>query len=402
MDRFTIFLILCMVLLHSSNGFDATVSDSFNVVKYGAVGDGKTDDSGAFLKTWTAMCGIAPTYTPTLIIPSKKTFLLKPMKFGGPCNLHHNINIKVSGNIVAPYTISGYEGHDDIWLLFTSIDRLNIYGTGQIDGRGSIWWPNSEQRRPTALCFHKCNSLHLTGLKLLNSPRNHISLLGCNGVTISHLNIIAPKDSPNTDGIVIADSTQVLIHRSHIGTGDDCVAIIGGTSFINITNLRCGPGHGISVGSLGGGGAHDTVKEVHVNDCSFHRTMNGARIKTWPGGSGYAKKISFKKIALTEVGNPIVINQYYPKNEVPYPQDINKGSDVEVSDVTFIGFQGSTTSKNAISLRCSNSVACTNIVLNHINITSAIPGNKTSSICNNAHVISKDCNPPVHCPSQKF
>ncbi|XP_042499547.1 probable polygalacturonase At3g15720 isoform X2 [Macadamia integrifolia] len=347
MDRFTIFLILCMVLLHSSNGFDATVSDSFNVVKYGAVGDGKTDDSGAFLKTWTAMCGIAPTYTPTLIIPSKKTFLLKPMKFGGPCNLHHNINIK-------------------------------------------------------ALCFHKCNSLHLTGLKLLNSPRNHISLLGCNGVTISHLNIIAPKDSPNTDGIVIADSTQVLIHRSHIGTGDDCVAIIGGTSFINITNLRCGPGHGISVGSLGGGGAHDTVKEVHVNDCSFHRTMNGARIKTWPGGSGYAKKISFKKIALTEVGNPIVINQYYPKNEVPYPQDINKGSDVEVSDVTFIGFQGSTTSKNAISLRCSNSVACTNIVLNHINITSAIPGNKTSSICNNAHVISKDCNPPVHCPSQKF
>ena len=36
-----------------------------------------------------------------------------------------------------------------------------------------------------------------------------------------------------------------------------------------------------SVGSLGAHGAHETVEEVHVQNCNFTGTMNGARIKTW-------------------------------------------------------------------------------------------------------------------------
>ena len=30
-----------------------------------------------------------------------------------------------------------------------------------------------------------------------------------------------------------------------IDLGDDCIAIKGGSSFINITDIECGPGHGI-------------------------------------------------------------------------------------------------------------------------------------------------------------
>ncbi|XP_042500092.1 probable polygalacturonase At3g15720 [Macadamia integrifolia] len=247
-----------------------------------------------------------------------------------------------------------------------------------------------------AVNFHNCNGLQLSGLKHMNSPRNHISINGCNVVTISHLNITAPQDSPNTDGIDISASTQVLIHDSYIGTGDDCVAINTGSSFINITKVHCGPGHGISVGSLGKYGAHQTVEEVHVNDCSFYGTMNGARIKTWKGGSGYAKKISFEKITLTEVKNPIIIDQHYIDKNVYSPQD---ATDVEVSDVTYIGFHGSTTSKNAITLMCGDSVGCTNIVLDQINITSVVPGSGCSSTCSNAHGKATNCNPPISCLS---
>ncbi|PNX59142.1 polygalacturonase, partial [Trifolium pratense] len=63
--------------------------------------------------------------------------------------------------------------------------------------------------------------------------------------------------------------------------GDDCVAINSGSKFINITNVNCGPGHGISVGSLGKNGEYSTVEEVYVSDIIFTRTTNGARIKTW-------------------------------------------------------------------------------------------------------------------------
>ncbi|KAL5850303.1 hypothetical protein ACOSQ4_008316 [Xanthoceras sorbifolium] len=103
-----------------------------------------------------------------------------------------------------------------------------------------------------ALHFNKCTNLHLSGTTHLNSPKNHITVSGCNGVTISDIHIsTAPSDSPNTDGIDIGKSTNVIISNSFIGTGDDCDAISGGCSDINITGVACGPGHGISVGSLG-------------------------------------------------------------------------------------------------------------------------------------------------------
>ncbi|OVA09883.1 Glycoside hydrolase [Macleaya cordata] len=254
--------------------------DVFNVVAHGAVGDGKIDDSQAFLKAWTKLCE-ATTDIPTLLIPSEKTFLLNPVSFKGPCK---SANPQVLGNIIAPHEVSAWNGSNiNYWILFAHVDGLKINGSGQIDGKGSTWWKQDKcpSQMSNALRLEGCNGLQLSGLKHLNSQRNHISISGCDNVTISNVNIIAPEDSPNTDGIDISHSTHILIHNSFSGTGDDCVAINGGCSFINITNVACGPGHGISVGSLGAKGAHETVEEIHVHNCTFDHTKNGARIKTW-------------------------------------------------------------------------------------------------------------------------
>ncbi|KAL7187422.1 hypothetical protein ACSBR1_037489 [Camellia fascicularis] len=69
------------------------------------------------------------------------------------------------------------------------------------------------------LRFHRCNRLRLIGLKHINSPRNHISISNCSDVTIFNLQIISPENSPNTDGINISHSTQVIINTSIIATG---------------------------------------------------------------------------------------------------------------------------------------------------------------------------------------
>lgn len=42
----------------------------------------------------------------------------------------------------------------------------------------------------------------------------------CKNVTIGNLNISAPQDSPNTDGIDISSSTRVQIHDLNIQTGN--------------------------------------------------------------------------------------------------------------------------------------------------------------------------------------
>jgi len=43
----------------------------------------------------------------------------------------------------------------------------------------------------------------------------------------------------------------------------------------------------ISIGSLGRNDGHDKVEHVYVYDCSFNKTTNGARIKTFQVFKGF-------------------------------------------------------------------------------------------------------------------
>lgn len=66
-----------------------------------------------------------------------------------------------------------------------------------------------------------------------------------NSVRVSKVMVSSPGDSPNTDGIHITGSTNVILQDCKIGTGDDCVSIVNASSNIKMKNIYCGPGHGI-------------------------------------------------------------------------------------------------------------------------------------------------------------
>uniref|UniRef100_A0A9I9EFQ5 Polygalacturonase n=1 Tax=Cucumis melo TaxID=3656 RepID=A0A9I9EFQ5_CUCME len=221
---------------------------TINVVQYGAAGDGKTDDSQAFLKAWKAVC---EAKTPSaMLVPSTKTFLLNPVQFQGPC-MSSTVGVQILGKIVAPSDLDAWKHFDaKNWLLFSNVSRLVIQGNGEIDGQGAAWWNRDSDGKPTALAIHDCDGLQLSGLTHINSPKSHMHIVRCNQASISKLNIVAPEDSPNTDGIDVAYSTNVKIHNCNIGTGDDCIAISEGTSNIHIANIQCGPGHGIRLNYL--------------------------------------------------------------------------------------------------------------------------------------------------------
>jgi len=69
------------------------------------------------------------------------------------------------------------------------------------------------------LKFRSCNNLRLSGLTHLDSPMAHIHISECNYVTISSLRINAPESSPNTDGIDVGASSNVVIQDCIIATG---------------------------------------------------------------------------------------------------------------------------------------------------------------------------------------
>ncbi|KAK8508450.1 hypothetical protein V6N12_020231 [Hibiscus sabdariffa] len=351
----------------------------------------------AFIKAWKGVCGAK--VGATLVVPQGKTFLLNTLEFEGPCRAKR-IHFQLGGTLIAPETTSWGNGGD--WINFRSVDNLILDGGGKIDGRGSNWWEPCKKTSTFALKFHNCNGLRLKGLTHLDSPKRHIAINGCKDVVVSDLLIKAPEDSPNTDGIDISDSSKVLIQDSTIKTGDDCVAINGGSSFINVIGVNCGPGHGISIGSLGDGGAYDTVEEVHVKNCRLSNTQNGVRIKTFQGASGYARKISFEHIFFNNVDNPIIINQFYQdKGKLRSYGLFGKATAIKVSDVTYSDIRGTSASDRAINLNCDDTVGCTNIVMKNIAIKASAEAPKIYGFCNNAHGTALHVNPKVACLSQR-
>ncbi|CDY65226.1 BnaCnng46170D [Brassica napus] len=99
--------------------------------------------------------------------------------------------------------------------------------------------------------FAFVNNSRINGITSLNSKMGHFNFFSVHHFNITDVTITAPGDSPNTDGLKFGFCSNINITKTHIGTGDDCIAILSGTTNMDISNVNCGPGHGISVGSLG-------------------------------------------------------------------------------------------------------------------------------------------------------
>lgn len=208
-----------------------------------------------------------------------------------------------------------------------------------------------------------------------------MSVEDCSHIKIAHLSITAPGTSPNTDGIHITRSTHVHVTHCTIKTGDDCMSIEDGTENLHVKNILCGPGHGISIGSLGDHGSEAHVANVTVDSVVLHGTTNGARIKTWQGGRGYAKNIVFKNMIMDMVWNPIIIDQNYCDSATLCKK---QKSGVEVSNVLFKSIRGTSASKEAIKLSCSAGVPCHGIALENVKLTLKGGNGAAKSSCENA------------------
>lgn len=74
-----------------------------------------------------------------------------------------------------------------------------------------------------AITFHRCKNLKVKNLMIVNSQKMHMAFTNCMRVVASHLQVIAPATSPNTDGIHISVSKGVEVKDSIIRTGDSLI-----------------------------------------------------------------------------------------------------------------------------------------------------------------------------------
>ncbi|KAL2228233.1 UNVERIFIED_CONTAM: Polygalacturonase [Sesamum indicum] len=365
---------------------------TINVLSFGAKGDGSTDDTKAFENAWEEACSSSENVT--FIVPQSRSYLLKPLRFSGPCN-SNIIKMEIGGTLIASDDRSDYKKDKRHWLRFDSVENLVVEGGGTIDGNGNVWWQNScKINKNKALTFYKCTDLVVKNLKIQNAQQIHVSFERCKSVEASKLVVNSPENSPNTDGIHITATQDIHVSTCTIATGDDCISIVSGSKKVRASDITCGPGHGISIGSLGSGNSEAHVSDVVVNRAKLSGTTNGVRIKTWQGGSGSANNIGFKNIEMENVKNPIIIDQNYCDQDEPC-QD--QSSAVQVKNVVYENIQGTSASTVAIDLECSKSYPCQGIVLENVNLEAANGGN-SEAVCKNVDVQNSGNVSPV-CPN---
>ncbi|XP_041017994.1 exopolygalacturonase clone GBGE184-like [Juglans microcarpa x Juglans regia] len=368
-------------------------SGVFDVTSYGAKGDGKTDDATAFVKAWVAACKSGGSAK--LSIP-KGTYMAGPVVFQGPCKGY--MTVEVQGTIKGTTDISQYSSPE--WFSFEHIDGLIVNGGGTFDGQGAAVWKYNDckdnsncQLLPSSIKFMEVKNAIVHEITSLNSKSFHTHVVNCDNFTAHDLTITAPGDSPNTDGMHISRSNLVSISNSQIGTGDDCVSIGQGATQVSIQNIACGPGHGISVGSLGKYKDEEDVSGISVTGCTLKGTTNGLRIKTWPGSPpSKASSIAFEDITMDSVKNPIIIDQNYGSNK-------KEPSQVKISNVRYTNIKGTSISPMAVSIVCSSDAPCTGIEMTDIDLKFVGESSKSDSVsssCSNAKItFGGKQNPPA-------
>ncbi|XP_050266215.1 polygalacturonase At1g48100 [Quercus robur] len=389
---------------NDGNSHDST--GLFNVRNFGAVGDGVADDTEAFKMAWDTAC---QSDSAVILVPNGFSFMIQSTIFTGPCQ--GGLVFQIDGTLMPPDGPDSWPKNSSRrqWLVFYKINEMSLQGSGLIDGRGEKWWnlPCKPHKgingttvagpcdSPIAMRFFMSSNLSVKGLKIKNGPKFHFRFDNCRNVHVESIYITAPASSPNTDGIHIENTNDVRIYNSVISNGDDCVSIGSGCYDVDIRNITCGPGHGISIGSLGNYNSHACVSNVTVRDSVIKVSDNGVRIKTWQGGSGAVSGVTFSNIHMDNVRNPIIVDQFYCLTKAC----TNQTSAVFVSDILYKNIKGTYDVRNRpMRFACSDSVPCTNLTLSDVELLPAQGDIVLDPLCWNAYGDLQTLTiPPVSC-----
>lgn len=291
---------------------------TFDITRYGAVGDGQTLATAAIQKSIDAAAAAGGG---TVRVPAGK-FLTAPFTLASHINLHleRGAVILVSDDL-ARYPVVNNRYQDSITV--SDAQDVEISGPGVIDGQGAAWWSAfranpAMTHRPYLIKISNCTRVLVADVTLRNSPMFHLVPQNCTDVTIRGIHIYAPANAPNTDGID-PSGWNFLIRDCAIDTGDDNIAIkpvaarVPGNKNFLIQDCNFLHGHGCSIGSGTAGG----IEDLTVTHCTFDQTDSGIRIKTARDRGGLLQNVTYENLTMKAVKNPIYIIDFYPERTAP-------------------------------------------------------------------------------------
>ena len=247
-------------------------SGIFNVLDFGAVGDGTNDDTAVVQK---AVDECIAHGGGQVLLPGGKVYLTGAIVLGSGVDFHLARGAVLKGSA----RWQDY-GTADALIFAKDASGISISGDGVIDGNdravwqklanesagGDLnkpgWWPQSfcgtwwpfgrdasdktlSPGRPMQIILIGCTQVRLRDFTIRNAPSWTIHVAGCEDIAIRAISIRNDWDVANNDGIDLDHCRDVRVSDCHIYTADDGIVIKNTPNFAqygrseNITVTGC-------------------------------------------------------------------------------------------------------------------------------------------------------------------
>ncbi|MGA7158785.1 MAG: glycosyl hydrolase family 28 protein [Acidobacteriaceae bacterium] len=245
-------------------------------LRFGARGDGRTDDTHALQRTMDA-CAAAGGGV--VVLPAGRTFV------SGTLVLRSHVELHLAGGSVLRASANRDKFRALGSLLFAKdATDIHVSGTGTIDGNFAAFFlpkgpegyavpqpflgpydplygpemRNPADGRPRMILLVNCKGVVLERFTIRDSPTWTIHPVGCEGVLISGISILNNLEVPNCDGIDVDHCREVRVEGCNIVAGDDCLVLKASRNF----------------------GEYGPCEGVTISNCTLESSSAGIKIET--------------------------------------------------------------------------------------------------------------------------
>ncbi len=289
-----VFTFFC-VFPHDSYGMQS--ASSLNILSFGAKADDRTVNTASIQRAVDSSYSLGGG---TVVVPAG-IFLT------GTVELRSNVDLYLERGAVLkgspslsdyrPYQSPSFSSPSTYGIIFAKqAVNISISGLGTIDGNETVFFdwtkakaiewsgvqltrqgknyravnsgigdgPVVPKDRPRQMViFSQCRNVQVRGVQLNRSPFWTLHFADCDGVLADGLTIHASLETPNSDGIDITSSSNVIISNCDIRTGDDAIAITGYSRHFEL------PGYD---------DLKHTSENISITGCNLQSRSSGIRI----------------------------------------------------------------------------------------------------------------------------